>query len=947
MIGIIFPTLGFLVVAALSTPAMAAASTEQFALQSNLDHVWTMTAAGMVLMMQAGFLLLEAGHVRSKNSVNVAQKNLVDFLISALAFGAVGFPLMFGASQGGLVGFEPDTFFFGAVDDWSKTFFVFQLVFCGTAATIVSGAVAERMSMTGYMACTLAVGVLIYPVAGHWAWGGLLNGDAAPFLAAWGFIDFAGSTVVHLVGGSVALAGIIAIGPRAGKFDEQGRPRKLHGHSPVLATVGCLILWVGWIGFNGGSTTAGTPAFASIVMNTMIAGAAGGMAQMTLGRVLQGHYRPQFSINGSLAGLVSITAGCDAVSAQGALLIGGSAGVIAYALAHAMEAWAKLDDPLSAVSVHAGGGAWGTVLAGVLARPDRLLADSRLEQVAVQVAGVVIVFAWAFGAALLLFALLSALLPTNPDGRTGLRVSEEDERLGLNVSEHDAPMGTGILQEMMARLAHDPDARMTQLELDHGDEAYETTVLFNRIIANIEAGRQREKEQESADRAAQAAIGEEIADVVLACARGDFSRRLTTDGREGFMFDLSNGVNRLCAATSSNLEQVRIVLEALARGDLERRVEGDYDGLLADIQAATNGTFDRISAVMAEVEAAVTAAAAGRFDHRAVTDETQGFLRRLCDGVNTICTQSDRGLTELGDLLERLAAGDLTARMSSNHQGRFASLRDAVDRTSTGLTEIVSGLSHVADEVSASAQETARASESLVASARIQAQKIGSTVILLHEINAIAASVTEKSTDANVRSKSALRQAEAGQRVVVDADGQMAMITEVAARIGQAVERIGDIALQTRILALNAAVEAARAGGANAGFRIVADEIRSLAARTEDVLKEIVRSTEAANQAVSSGRDLVSRARSSLDDIVTAVSGGSVLVEEMATAGLVQARRACEADAAMRGIQAQVDDGLMMVETAASAAARLVGNAERIKTSIERFETGTKARMVA
>lgn len=828
--------------ATLAGPAMAAPTAERFALQSSLDHVWTMTAAGMVLMMQAGFLLLEAGHVRSKNSVNVAQKNLVDLLISALAFGAIGFPLMFGASQGGFVGFEPATFFFGAVDDWSKTFFVFQLVFCGTAATIVSSAVAERMTMTGYMACTLAIGVLIYPVAGHWVWGGLLSGDTAPFLAAWGFIDFAGSTVVHLVGGSVALAGIIAIGPRAGKFDERGRPRTLHGHSPVLSTVGCLILWVGWIGFNGGSTTAGTPAFAGIVMNTIIAGAAGGMAQMTLGRGLRGYYRPEFSINGSLAGLVAITAGCDAVNAQAALIIGASAGVVAYAVAHAVEAWAKLDDPLSAVAVHAGAGAWGTVMAGVLARPDHLLAASRIEQVAVQAAGVAIVFAWAFGTALILFRLLSVLLPANPDGRTGLRVSEEDERVGLNIAEHDAPMGTGILQELMARLACNPDAELERLEVDPGDEAYETTVLFNRITSNIGARRVAERDLEARDKAVQAAIGAEIADVVAACARGDFSCRLETDGRNGFMLDLSNGVNRLCAATSDSLDQVRTTLEALARGDLDRRVEGSYDGSLADIQNVTNTTLDRLSAVMSEIEETVAVAAMGRFDRRAATEETQGFLRRLCDGVNTICAQTDRGLAEMGGVLERLAAGDLTARMGADHRGRFALLRDAVDRTSSGLTEIVYELSQVADEVSASARETAHASTVLAASARKQAEKIASTGALLHEINEMATAITEKSTDSNVRSKLALRKAEAGQHVVIDVGAQMDVVSQVAARIMTAVKQIGGIAFQTKVLALNTAVEAARIGDTNTGFRVIADEVRNLAGRTASGVGEIVES---------------------------------------------------------------------------------------------------------
>ncbi|CAG0904863.1 unnamed protein product, partial [Cyprideis torosa] len=260
----------------------AIAEPQQYALQSDVDHVWTMTAAALVLLMQGGFLLLEAG----------------------------------------------------------------QLVFCGTAATVVSGAIAERMAMTGYIVLTILIATVIYPIAGHWAWGGLLNGSKEPWLAAMGFMDFAGSTVVHSVGAWSALAAIIVIGPRYGKFDENGNPTELHGHSPVLSTMGALILMVGWIGFNGGSTTSGSEGFARIVANTLVAGSVGGVTTFFLGRLHYGYNRPEFVINGLLAGLVGITAGCDVLTPQNSAIVGSAAAIGAYVFREVLERVFKLDDPL-------------------------------------------------------------------------------------------------------------------------------------------------------------------------------------------------------------------------------------------------------------------------------------------------------------------------------------------------------------------------------------------------------------------------------------------------------------------------------------------------------------------------------------------------------------------------------------------------------------------------
>ncbi|MFT6072961.1 MAG: Amt family ammonium transporter, partial [Alphaproteobacteria bacterium] len=231
--------------------------------QDNANHVWTMTAAALVLAMQLGFMMLEAGFVRSKNSINVAQKNLTDFIFSVAIFYLFGFGIMFGASYGGLFG--SDQFFWNMMDDWHYTFFVFQAVFVGTAATIMSGAVAERMQFGAYILASCVLALVIYPVFGHWAWGNLLIAENTAWLAEAGFIDFAGSTVVHSVGAWIGLAGIVVLGARRGKFNADGTPNRLNGHSMVLASGGVILLWVGWIGFNGGSTTTGSGDFARIV----------------------------------------------------------------------------------------------------------------------------------------------------------------------------------------------------------------------------------------------------------------------------------------------------------------------------------------------------------------------------------------------------------------------------------------------------------------------------------------------------------------------------------------------------------------------------------------------------------------------------------------------------------------------------------------------------------
>ncbi|MFB6247286.1 MAG: ammonium transporter [Salinibacter sp.] len=400
----------------------AAAAPQAAEVQTNLNYVWTILAAALVFFMQAGFALLESGFSRAKNAVNIIMKNVMDASAGALVFYAVGFGLMFGTSWNGLLG--TDGFFLTGTGDqpqtWVYAFYFFQAVFAATAATIVSGAVAERIKFSGYLIFSVLITGLIYPVFGSWAWGGLFNGGG--WLEGLGFIDFAGSTVVHSVGGWAALAGALVVGPRVGKYAEDGTPRAIPGHSLPLAALGVFILWLGWFGFNAGSTTAGSTDIALIAMNTFLAAGAGAATAMAVTWIDTGTPDASMTLNGVLGGLVGITAGCATLTAPFAIVTGAVAGLLVVYATRAIER--VVDDPVGAIAVHGVCGAWGTLAAGLFD------AGSGLAQVGVQAIGIVAAFAWTFPVSYLVFSIADRLVG-------GLRINGDKERLGLDQMEHD------------------------------------------------------------------------------------------------------------------------------------------------------------------------------------------------------------------------------------------------------------------------------------------------------------------------------------------------------------------------------------------------------------------------------------------------------------------------------------------------------------------------------
>ncbi len=405
----------------------------------NLNIVWTCIAAFLVFFMQAGFAMVETGFTRAKNAVNIIMKNLMDFSVGSIAFFVVGFALMFGdkTANGGMFG----TSMFGlsgTVDDnsWNYTFLIFQTVFAATAATIVSGAMAERTKFVGYLAYSFFITLLIYPIFGGWAWGSLLDGTGSGWLEALGFCDFAGSTVVHSIGGWLALAGAIVVGPRIGKYGADGKPRAIMGHNIPLASLGVFILWFGWFGFNPGSTTTGDGSIGRIAVTTNLAAAMGAITAMITAWIVVKKPDGSMSLNGALAGLVAITAGCATVTPMGAIAIGGIGGVLVVLSVLFIDRTLKVDDPVGAVSVHGVCGAFGTLACGLFNTDGGLFYGGGFGLLGTQLIGVGTAFVWAFGLGLVLFYAIKKTI--------GLRVNRDEELRGLDVGEHGMEAYSGF-----------------------------------------------------------------------------------------------------------------------------------------------------------------------------------------------------------------------------------------------------------------------------------------------------------------------------------------------------------------------------------------------------------------------------------------------------------------------------------------------------------------------
>ena len=379
--------------------------------------VWFLMGAALVFFMQCGFAMVEAGFTRSKNTGNITMKNLMDFCIGTVAFYLLGYNILCG--DGKFVGWGLNPLKNFGTTDWSN--FVFNLVFCATAATIVSGAMAERTKFITYCIYSFVISLIVYPVEAHWVWGG------TPWLTDLGFTDFAGSACIHMVGGITAFIGAALLGPRIGKYDKDGKSRPIMGHNILIGALGVFILRFGWYGFNGAAATD-TLQLSQIFATTTIAPAAATVTAMIYTWIKNGKPDVSMSLNGSLAGLVAITAGCANVDAVGAFIIGGLAGILCTMSVYFVEDKLKVDDPVGAVSVHGACGLFGTLMVGLFDYTDGLFYGGGVHHLAIQALGVVCIAGWVIVTMSIVFIVLKKTI--------GLRVSKEEELEGLDSTEH-------------------------------------------------------------------------------------------------------------------------------------------------------------------------------------------------------------------------------------------------------------------------------------------------------------------------------------------------------------------------------------------------------------------------------------------------------------------------------------------------------------------------------
>ncbi|MEQ8846305.1 ammonium transporter [Botrimarina sp.] len=613
--------LGLLACPCLAQPAGAAGgAAESVDLRSLVDQSWVLMAAGLVLLMQAGFLCLESGLSRAKNGIHVAMKNLADFCLSVTLYWLFGYALMFGASSAGWFG--ADHFALGAgASAWTLTFFLFQATFCGTATTIVSGAVAERMRFSSYLLVATLVSGVIYPLFGHWAWGGVVPGSGAGWLASLGFIDFAGSTVVHSIGGWVALAAVLVIGPRTGRFGDDAAP--MNGHNLPLAMLGALILWFGWFGFNGGSTLSVGGAVPLILVNTCLSAAAGGVFGIACSWAFLKRVNAMDAINGVIAGLVGITACCHLLSPAAAVLVGATSSALCYGGIRLLERL-RLDDTIGAVSAHGAAGAWGTLCVALLAPAGSWgTGHDRWTQLAVQAAGVGVAFVWAFGSALVVLYLVNRVLP--------LRVSAEAERQGLNVAEHGA--STEVLDLLTAMQRQEISGDFSRsVDVEPHTEVGQIAAGYNRVLEKFNNETELLKHAKSET--------ETLSAKLVDAAHRAGKAEIATD----VLHNVGNVLNSVNVSAG-------LVMERLDSKHAQRIAQ----------------TADLIAAHVAEPGPFFAEGGRGA--------AVPGFLRQLAEGLESDLTEATR---ELRDVIDRLDHIKAIVATQQDHAG-MSGMKEPVD----------------------------------------------------------------------------------------------------------------------------------------------------------------------------------------------------------------------------------------------------------------------------
>lgn len=636
-------------------------------LEANANLLWTITAALTVFLMQSGYLLYEAGLVRSKNSINVAQKNLSDAFVSTICCYLLGYGIMYGPSYGGWFGWTTEHYSLTSLDNFTYTFFVYQLIFSGNVATIVSGAMAERVRFGAYMVCTAFISVFVYPIFGHWAWGNRLDPQNLSLLSGIGFIDFAGATVVCALGAWISLAGLLVIGPRLGRYDEEGKPIRIQGHNVVLAAFGGFILWLGAMAFNGGLAHAGSVELAHIISNTILGGAFGGMGCMILGRLYEGLYRPERALYGMLGGIVAVCAGCHVFSTNDTLIVSIASGLFCYFGFEILTSKFKIDDAVCAIPINGFCGAWGTIMVGPLIDADHLPEGAtNLSQTLVQLQGVGLSFVWGFGVSYIFFWLMNRYFH--------LRVTEHEERIGLNTAEHGATLGTGLLQETLFDIVDGEHDLTRRLDQTTGDESAEIAYLFNKFVERIQ---------------------------YLMIDISQNSRVLNTS---------SDRLSRMSNSFSQSFEQIFKESSALARTSRDLSHEVDEAANIAesishDVQdIATNANamssnLHEVSRAVAQITSTIQQIANNANDVTAVTANAKAQSDRASQAMIQLSQSTDK-IDGVVDLIKEIA-----------EQTNLLALNAIIESARAG--EAGKGFTVVANEVKKLAEQTAKATDEI------------------------------------------------------------------------------------------------------------------------------------------------------------------------------------------------------------------------------------------